>query len=288
MTELRSRMVRQMQLHRLAEKTQRAYLGHVRALARHFHLPPDRLSATQVQDYLHYLLVQRQRAWSTCNQAMASFVFFFVRVLGRQRIDLQLPPYKRQQRLPQVWPQVELVRLFDATNQLKHRVLLMTTYAGGLRVSEAVNLRVDDLDASHLTIRVRQGKGHKDRLTLLSVELLQRLRDYWRRGRRRTRSAVLFPGHDPLRPMRACTAQGVYNRACAAMSSSRRGGIHSLRHSFATHLLEAGTDIRVIQHLMGHASIQTTTRYLQLRRAHLEAVRSPLDLLPLPPSPPPT
>lgn len=284
MTELRARMIRQMQLHRLADKTQQAYLWHVRALARHFQTPPDRLSARQVQDYLHYLLVQRQQAWSTCNQAMASFVFFFVRVLGWRRIDLQLPPCKRESRLPQVWPQAELVRLFDAGTQIKHCVLLMTTYAAGLRVSEVVNLRVDDLDASHLTIRVRQGKGHKDRLTLLSVELLRRLRDYWRRCRRGARSAVLFPAHDPFRPMTICAAQGIYNRACAAIGSSRRGGIHSLRHSFATHLLEAGADVRVIQHLMGHASIQTTTRYLHLRRAHLEAVRSPLDLL-LPPPP---
>ena len=285
MTQLRDRMIRQMQLHRLADKTQKSYLWHVKALARYYHTPPDRLSPCQIQDYLHHLLVERQLAWSTCNQAMAGFVFFYLKVLSWPRVSLKLPPRKRQSKLPEVWPQAELLRLFEAPRYLKHRVLLMTIYAAGLRVSEAVQLTADDLNVDRMTLRVHQGKGHKDRDTLLSSQLLDRLRDYWRQCRRGTCSRLMFPGSDESRPFAISSAQRMYQRACAAIDNSRRGGIHSLRHSFATHLLEAGVNIRVIQHLMGHASINTTTRYLQLRRGHLEAVRSPLDLLSPPPPP---
>lgn len=276
MTPLRAQMIRTMELHRLTDKTQRAYLYHVSALARHYHRSPDRLTPSQIQDYLHCLLTERRLAWSSCNQAMSALVFFYLKVLTWDRVGLNLPPRKRPQKLPEVWPQAELVRLFESPGNLKHRVFI---YAAGLRVSEAVRLTIDDLDTDRMTCRVRQGKGHKDRDTLLSSQLLDSLRDYWRCCRHGSRSRLIFPGPKPERPLSISSAQKIYQCACAAIGCPRRGGIHSLRHSFATHLLEAGVDVRVIQHLMGHASIQTTTRYLQLRRQHLEAVSSPLDLL---------
>lgn len=281
MTPLRERMIRQMRLHRLAEKTQKTYLWHITSLARHYQTPPDQLTASQVQEYLHHMLVERQLAWPTANQAMAAFVFFYIKVLDWQRVNLKLPPRKRQSKLPEVWPQAGLTRLFGAPRHLKHRVLLMTVYAAGLRVSEVVRLTVDDLDTEQMTIRVHQGKGYKDRDTLLSSQLLKRLRDYWRGWRRGSPSRLIFPRPDESRPLAISSVQKIYHRACTTIGSSRRGGIHSLRHSFATHLLEAGADIRVIQHLMGHTSIKTTTRYLQLRRNHLQTIRSPLDLLPV-------
>jgi integrase/recombinase XerD len=281
MTELRARMIRQMQLHRLAPRTQEAYLAHVRQLAAFYHTPPDRLSPTQVQDYLHHLLTQRQQAWSTVNQAMCAMVFFYVRVLGMERIELKLPPSKRPQKLPQVWSRRDLVRLFAAPAHPKHRALLMTVYAAGLRVSEAVNLRVDDLNGERGVMRVRQGKGNKDRDTLLPARLLTVLRDYWRCCRLHTPSVWLFAGRDPRRPMSAAMAEHIYNDACRrlGLGNARKGGIHSLRHSFATHLLEAGVDVRTIQILMGHGSLKTTSRYLQLTQWQVLGAPSPLDLL---------
>jgi len=281
MTELRARMIRQMQLHRLAPRTQEAYLAQVRQLAAFYRTPPNRLSPTQVQDYLHHLLEERKQAWSTVNQAMCALVFFYVRVLEIERIDLKLPPSKRPQKLPQVWSRADLVRLFAAPSLLKHRALLMTVYAAGLRVGEAVNLRVDDLDSKRGMIRVRQGKGNKDRDTLLPARLLTVLRDYWRGCRLGTPGVWLFVGRDPGRPMAVASAQHIYGHACRrlGLGNARKGGIHSLRHSFATHLLEAGADVRTIQMLMGHRSLTTTSRYLQLAQRQVLATASPLDLL---------
>ncbi len=279
MTALRTRMIRQMQLYRLAPRTQTVYLWHMRKLAAFHQCPPDQLTPRQIQDFLHHLLTERQLAWSTCNQAMCAFVFFYRQVLKWDAVRLDLPPRKREQKLPQVWSRPALRQLLEAPAQLKHRVMLMTVYGAGLRVGEAVGLQTRDIDSDRGALRVRQGKGHKDRQTLLSPRLIRELRRYWQACRLHTPSPWLFIGPDPQRPLTVSSLQKVYHHACRQIGEHAKGGIHSLRHSFATHLLEAGVDVRRIGHLMGHRSIKTTSRYLQVTQLQLLSVKSPLDLL---------
>jgi site-specific recombinase XerD len=204
--------------------------------------------------------------------------FFYTVTLDRQDLALAIPPRKTPRHLPQVLSGVELQRLFDVENP-KHRVLLMATYAAGLRVSEVVRLRVTDIDSHRMMIRVEGGKGEKDRYTILSPRLLQELRTYWQIQRP---PQWLFPGPKSGSPITPRTAQEVFTRAKTRAAISKAGGIHLLRHSFATHLLEAGVDLRTIQLLMGHSSIGSTVRYLQLTRKTLDSAQSPLDLLDLP------
>jgi site-specific recombinase XerD len=275
---LRDRMIRDMQLRRFSGATQGAYLREVALLVKHFQQPPDRIDQHMLQDYILYLLTERQLASSSVNVATAALRFFYTVTLNRQDLALAIPPRKTPRHLPQVLSGVELQRLFDVENP-KHRVLLMTTYAAGLRVSEVVRLRVTDIDSHRMMIRVEGGKGEKDRYTILSPRLLQELRTYWQIQRP---PQWLFPGPKSGSPITPRTAQEVFTRAKTRAAISKAGGIHLLRHSFATHLLEAGVDLRTIQLLMGHSSIGSTVRYLQLTRKTLDSAQSPLDLLDLP------
>jgi integrase/recombinase XerD len=284
MTPLRAKMITDMQLHRLAPGTQALYLREVASLATYYGRSPDQLASDEIRAYLHHLLVERQLAWSTCNVAAAAIRFFYVETLGWPMAQLHLPPRTDRQRLPQVLSAEELQRLFRATRHPKHRALLMTTYAAGLRVSEVVRLQVTDIESERMFIRVNQGKGNKDRYTLLSTRLLTELRAYWKLFRP---PRWLFPGRSLSEPMPSATARKIYDRARQRAQLQRGPGIHSLRHSFATHLLDAGVDPRTIQVLLGHRALATTVRYLQVSRQHLGTVRSPLDLLSFPADVPP-
>jgi integrase/recombinase XerD len=279
MTPLRAKMITDMQLHRLAPGTQALYLREVASLATYYGRSPDQLTSDEIRAYLHHLLVERQLAWSTCNVAAAAIRFFYVETLGWPMAQLHLPPRTDRQRLPQVLSAEELQRLFRATRHPKHRALLMTTYAAGLRVSEVVRLQVTDIESERMLIRVNQGKGNKDRYTLLSTRLLTELRAYWKLFRP---PRWLFPGRSLSEPMPSATARKIYDRARQRAQLQRGSGIHSLRHSFATHLLDAGVDPRTIQVLLGHRALATTVRYLQVSRQHLGTVRSPFDLLGFP------
>jgi len=282
MGTLRERMVRDMELRRFSPGTQEVYLRVVRELARYYHQPPDHLDAEQVQDYLHYLLVERKLAWSTVNVASAAIRFLFSCTLGRHDVSTAIPRRRTPQRLPQVLSQQEIERLFRATTNPKHRALLMTTYAAGLRVSEVVRLRVTDIDSDRMVIRVQCGKGEKDRDTLLSPRLLRELRSYW--AQCRPPRPWLFVGQGRDQPLRSQTAGKAFTKAKQRAGIPKPGGIHMLRHAFATHLLEAGVDLRTIQLLLGHKSIRTTVRYAHLTRKVIEGTRSPLDLLDIPDS----
>ncbi len=275
---LRDRMIRDMQLRRFSRATQAAYLREVAVLAKHFHQPPDRIDQHMLQDYILYLLTERKLASSSVNLATAALRFFYTVTLDRRDLALAIPPRKTPRHLPEVLSRVELERLFDIEN-LKHRVLLMATYAAGLRVSEVVRLRTTDIDSHRMMIRVEAGKGEKDRYTILSSRLLLELRTYWKIQRP---PRWLFPGQKSGSPITTRTAQEVFTSAKTRAAISKPGGIHLLRHSFATHLLEAGGDLRTIQLLMGHSSIVSTVRYLQLTRKTLASAQSPLDLLDLP------
>jgi integrase/recombinase XerD len=285
MTPLRAQMIRDMQLQRRAPKTQAAYVTAVAGLATFYQCSPDRLQPEQIRTYLHHLLVERRLAWSSCNQAAAGLKFFYTKTLGWDVLHLDLPPRTGRLQLPRVLSIEELQHLFTSAKNPRHRVLLMTTYAAGLRVSEVVRLRLTDIESDRLLLRVEQGKGRKDRYTLLSTRLLTELHTYWKCYRP---APWLFTGLDPRTPMPIGTAQKIYYHAKRTAGITHGQGIHTLRHCFATHLLEAGVDVRTIQMLLGHRSLDTTTRYLRITRQHLATIRSPFDLLPCGDTPLPT
>jgi site-specific recombinase XerD len=265
-----------MQLRRFAGTTQKAYLEAVVGLTKYYKVSPDQLSATQIQDYLLYLLTQRKLQWNSVNVITTGLKFFYGHVVQRPDIAPAIPTRRTPRPLPEILSAEELERLFAVTSNPKHRMLLMTTYGGGLRVSEAIKLQACHLDGQRGLIRVVHGKRDKDRYTLLSPRLLQELRAYWKAFRP---PLWLFPSRDPQRHLNDETARSVFQKAKAKAGIHKGGNIHMLRHSFASHLLEAGTDLRTIQILMGHSSILTTSRYLHVTRKTLDATRSPLDLL---------
>ncbi len=285
MTPLRAKMIYQMHLERLAPKTQTAYVAAVAGLATFYHRSPDQLDPDQIRRYLHHLLVDRHRAWSSCNQVACGLRFFYTKTLGWEPLYLHLPPRTGRSQLPQVLSVEELQRLFTSAKNPRNRVLLMTTYAAGLRVSEVVRLRLTDIESERGLIRVEQGKGRKDRSTLLSTRLLTDLRAYWKLYRP---APWLFTGLDPHAPLPIGTAQKISYHAKRAAGITHGHGIHTLRHCFATHLLEAGVDVRTIQMLLGHQALDTTTQYLRITRQHLATIRSPFDLLPCGDPPLPT
>ena len=275
MSPLRQKMIRELELHRKSPKTVEAYVTAVAQLAQHYRRPPDRISLEEVRDFLHHLITQRKLAYSWCNQKLAGIRFFYRQVLGQGDFQLRVPA-KRSGRLPEPLSRGEIARLLEATRSPKHRILLMTAYAAGVRVSELVRLRPQDIHSDRMLIRVNQGKGRKDRYTLLSPRLLEELRAYWRLERPRT---WLFPNPRTGNALSADTVKKVYYRAKDRGHIEHGHGIHSLRHSFATHLLEAGVDLLTIQRLIGHTRLSTTARYLHVTSQHLGRVQSPLDLL---------
>ena len=280
MGTLRNKMIDAMNLRRFSLRTHESYLGAISSLARYYNLPPDKIDAQQLQAYLLHLTVERGLSWSTCNVAVSAFRFFYVEVLGRERTNLPIPPRKKPTKLPEILSRQELERLFACARPPRNRTLLMTTYAAGLRVSEITSLKVSDIDSKRMMIRVEQGKGAKDRYTILSPRLLEELRAYWKLCQPHT---WLFPAaRDSNRRMDTSMAQKIYYVTKHRAGITRGHGIHTLRHCFATHLLEAGVDLRTIQSLMGHTSITTTMRYLQVRSEMLDAKSSLLDLLSTP------
>ena len=282
MGDLRARMDQDMIVRGMAKKTRELYLMQVASLAKFYRRSPAEISDAEIQGYLLHLIQERKFAYSTCNQAMHAIRFFHRVTLGRDRSDFCIPAPKMPQKLPEILSREEIQRLFECADQPKHRALLMTTYGGGLRVSEVVRLKVGDIDSERMMIRVEQGKGMKDRYTLLPKRLIAELRDYWRIARP---AEWLFPQkRDPKRPMDKAVAQKVYYRAKRRASITKRCGIHGLRHAFATHLLEAGTDLHTIQLLLGHGHISTTMRYFHLARRTLASNVAPLDLLDSPSS----
>lgn len=279
MTKLRERMIREMQLRNLTEDTQDFYLSAVTGLARYFGRSPDRLGKHDIEDYVIHLLNERKVTVGSCRSIITGIRFLFTAVLNRDPRTVPHPSMRNSTRLPVIMSARELERFFTLTTKLRHRALLMTAYGAGLRVSELVRLKVTDIHSDRMMIRVEQGKGRKDRYTLLSERVLHELRSYWKIKRN---PVWLFPGKDPTCHLSVRGAQETYVAAAKRAGVRRRGGIHTLRHCFATHLMEAGVDLRIIQTLMGHASILTTMRYLQVTQTRLEKTQCPLDLLAIP------
>jgi integrase/recombinase XerD len=277
MGALREQMEREMVLRRMSVRTRQAYSAAVARLTKHYHCPPDRLTSAQIQSYLLHLIEERKLAFSSCNVALHGLRFFYHETLKRPDLQFAIPRARMPQKLPQILSRDEIERLFASARLLKHRALLMTTYAAGLRVSEVCALKVTDIDSERMTLRIEQGKGAKDRYSLLSPRLLKELRLYWQAHRP---NSWLFPAaRNTARPLDAHSAQRMFYAARDRAKITKRCGIHGLRHAFATHLLEAGTDVHTIQRLMGHTDIHTTMRYFHLARQKIAATHSPLELL---------
>jgi site-specific recombinase XerD len=269
-------MIDDMALRGLSPQTQKAYVAQVAGLARHFGRSPDRITGKEIQAYLLHLSRERKLSFSSCTIARCALRYFYTNVLRVEIAKLFIPPYKTERRLPEIYSPEELKLLFSCAARPKSRILLMTAYAAGLRASEVTHLKVSDIDRSRMTIRVEQGKGRKDRYTLLSRRLLEELRNYWNLYRP---PVWLFPGSDPQRPMRSDSAKEIFRHAKHRACLKKGRGIHCLRHSFATHLLEAGVDLYTIKELLGHTSLRTTMIYLHLTRKMVDGVKSPLDLI---------
>jgi len=274
MTELREKMIREMELRNLSENTQRAYLQAVFGLAKHYMQSPDKLTKEMIEDYLLYLKKEKGNALNTVGTAITGIRFFCNHVLGDQQLSPSCSFAKTPSKLPTVLSQEEIWSIINAPNNIKHRLLLMTTYSAGLRASEVLALKAEHIDSKRMLIKVT-GKGGKQRYTLLSQILLPQLRQYYKTFRP---EILLFPSHRKGKPLTYETIRCVYEKARKKARVKRGAGIHTLRHSFATHLLEAGYDIRKIQVLMGHSRLTTTMIYLHVSRETLAKIPSPLDL----------
>ncbi|MGH9575802.1 MAG: tyrosine-type recombinase/integrase [Terriglobales bacterium] len=276
MGTLRKQMDGDLVVRGMAVRTREAYLGAVAGLAKYYGRRPDRVSEAEVQKYLLHLIQERKLAWSSCNVAAQGLKFFYRVTLKRSEAQFVIPRARQPQKLPQILSREEVAALLAKTVNLKHRAVLMTAYGAGLRLNEICHLKVSDIDSARMTLRVEQGKGAKDRYTLLSPRLLAELRRYWTAHRPRE---WLFTARDGVRPIYDQTVQRIFYGAKDRAGITKQCGIHGLRHAFATHLLEAGVDIHTIQRLMGHGHISSTLRYFHLARKHLAGTPSPLELL---------
>jgi site-specific recombinase XerD len=283
MTTLRSQFIRELTLRGSSPRTIESYVSYVAALAKHYGQSPDRLTDEQIKAYLFGLHTKRKLSASTINVAVNALRSFYRLVLHRslEEVTHAMPRPKQPVRRPRVYSVAEVERLLVAGCRFpRDRAFLATVYAAGLRLNEGCHLRVADIDSARMQIRVVLGKGQKDRYTLLSPKLLAELRGYWQWCR--PPRPWLFPSpHDPQQPLPDGTAQKFFERAVARAGLPRKGGIHSLRHSFATHLLEAGVEITVLQRLLGHNHLSTTARYLHVRTERLAQIHSPLELIDL-------
>jgi integrase/recombinase XerD len=273
LSPLRRRMIEDMSVRNLAPTTQQSYLHHVAKFSRYFGRSPDRLGLDDVRAFQVHL-VSRGVSWPGLNQTVSALRFFFGVTMGRPELPERIPYARQPHRLPVVLSADEVVCFLEAVPGVRNRTALTTAYAAGLRAAEAARLKVADIDSRRGVIRVEHGKGGKDRYVMLSLQLLGILRAYWPLARPKV---WLFPGRDANRPIDPQTLHIACKIACEAAGLDKRVTVHTLRHSFATHLLENGTDIRVIQVLLGHNNLSTTARYTQVATSTIAHTISPLD-----------
>ncbi len=290
MTPLRQRMIEDMQIRNLSPHTQDSYLQQVSQFARHFGKSPLELSPEDIRIYQVYLTNERKLAPSSILIAVSAIRFLYKVTLKRDWVlEEAIPTCKKPQTLPAVLSPEEVLKLLDCVQSIKQRAILTACYAAGLRISEAVHLKPTAIDSQRMVIRVEQGKGQKDRYVMLSPRLLDTLRSYWRAVRP---IEWLFPGDRPGHPITTSAVELACKLARRIAGITKPVTPHSLRHAFAVHLLESGTDVRTIQLLLGHRSLSTTARYLRIATSKVCSTSSPLDLLPRPavvtpkPSPP--
>jgi len=281
MTELRKRMLEELQRRNYSPSTIRPYLFAVEDFARYFGKSPDKRSQEHLRQYQLHLVNDCKLTIGTVVGRLSAIRFFFVKVLRRPYRQIDLVNPKRPERLPVILSEEEVALMIESASTAYHRVILMTLYGAGLRREELCRVKVTDVDSQRMVIHVRQGKGHKDRDVTLSPRLLEVLRDYWKW---RKPKIYLFPSYQRKRREQPISARTVYY---AVREAARRAGIkkkvypHLLRHSWATHLLERGTDLKTIQMLLGHFDLEATTIYLHLSQQHLQSVNNPVETLPI-------
>ena len=284
MGKFHDRMEADLEIRRYAAHTCRAYLGCMREFVGHFMRPPDELTLEEIREYQLYLTRERRISASKLNQVVAALKFFYGVTLPRDWNIQHIAYAKVPRKLPEILSAQKTAALLSSLENLKHRAILMTVYAAGLRSSEVLHLKVTDIDSHRMVIRVDQGKGRKDRYVMLSARLLELLREY---GKKYGPQTWLFPNPSFDKPMSAKAINRIVTRAQKAAGIRGRVYPHLLRHCFATHLLENGTNICVIQKLLGHRSLRTTGLYTQVAKNYLEQTSSPVELLPDPKTPPP-
>jgi integrase/recombinase XerD len=278
MGELREQFGRHMRLRGLAQKTQTLYDHAIVDLVRAYRIAPDQLTNDQIQAHLDRIIRERGVSWSTTNVYFAAYRCFYQDFLKRSIKDFWLPSRGRSRKRPRILDRETVRRILEGPRLLKHRALLTMVYGSGLRVSEVCRLRPHHIESApdRMLVRVEQGKRRKDRTTILSVRGLELLRECWRKY---GPTVWLFFGHDRTKPLPIPTAQRIYHHACRRAGVQEAHGIHSLRHAFATHLLEQGANLGVIQRCLGHSAISTTALYCHVSAAALRQVRSPADTL---------
>jgi len=281
MTTLREKMKDAMILRGFSEGTQKRYLYEVIKLHKYYQCSPAKLSQEEIKSYLLYLVKKRKLSASTYNVAVHSLRFFYDMVLRRIISYRDFPLSKESKRLPDILSTIEVAKIIKATGNIKHRTMLVLAYGAGLRSAEIANLKVDDIDSDRMQIHIRNGKGGKDRYVILSPVMLEILRHYWRKCRAKVNSDWLFPSRLLSKPITPATVGAVYKHAKERAGIGKRGGIHGLRHAFATHSLEAGEDLYTIKQLLGHASIESTARYLRLTNNKMRSIKSPVEALEL-------
>jgi integrase/recombinase XerD len=294
LSPLTKRMAEDMLVRNLSPRTIDSYTYHIDKFLEYFGKSAEALGPAEIREFQLYLIKQKQVGWSSFNQAVCALRFLYRFTIPRDWHVKMIPFGKRPKKLPVVLGQEQAMKLIECARNLKHQTVLLTLYAAGLRLSEAVHLKAADIDSARMQLRVTRGKGSKQRLVPLSPRLLQALRDYWRHHRP---SDYLFPGKTPEAPLSSTTVQKVCKTAAQQAGITQVVSPHTLRHSFATGLLEAGVDLLTIGQLLGHRSFGSTLIYLHVRKPHLQSAPSPLDWLPVrqcprwqsgTPPPPPT
>ncbi|HOW26463.1 MAG TPA: site-specific integrase [Bacteroidales bacterium] len=276
MTTLREKFIQQMLLKGYSQRTIRTYVSLLSGISRHFQCSPDLITINQIRDYLqeNITVVKRSKSW--VNQVISAIKFLYCEVLQREWSYLDIPRPRCDKKLPVVLSRAEVEKILSAHKNLKHKAILMTTYSAGLRLSEVCHLVPGDIDSSRMLIRVNHSKGNKDRFTLLSPLTLNILRTYYKKYRPVT---WLFEGALKSTPISVGTVNKVFKNALVKAEVNRQVGIHSLRHSFATHLLEQGVALPVIQQILGHKSLKTTSGYLHVQQYSIQNIKSPVDTL---------
>ncbi|MFZ1962060.1 MAG: site-specific integrase [Roseiarcus sp.] len=282
MSPLRRRMIEDMTIRNLSPATQRSYIHAVSKFSQYFRRSPDRLGLEDVRAYQVHL-ASKGLAWASLNQVVCALRFFYGVTLGEPTIPERITYAREPRKLPVVLSGDEVVRFLEAVSSLKARVALTTAYAAGLRVSEVAALKIADVDSRRMVMRIERGKGGKERYVMLSEPLLAILRSYWRLARP---ERFLFPGRGPDKPIEPTVLHAACRSAAAVAGLDKQVSVHVLRHSFATHLLESGVDIRIIQVLLGHENLSTTARYTRVSTQLIGNTASPLDRLSLNVTPP--
>jgi integrase/recombinase XerD len=276
MSELRNKMKMYMELKGYSPRTTRYYLNHISNFSKFYNKSPDLLGDKEIAGYIHYCITERKLTEGSVGSIYNALKIFYTKVLMRAWDVNKVPRMKERRRLPMALAPEDVKAIFDAVESIKYKAILMTIYSGGLRVSEVCNLKITDIDSKNMQIFIREGKGKKDRYTLLSKTNLEVLREYWKEYKPKE---FLFSGRYRTDAINTRSVQRVFEKARKKVGISKHATVHTLRHSFATHLLNSGTDICYIQRLLGHTRISTTTVYLHLRRMDLLSIKSPLDTL---------